>query len=41
VRTPLPIASLLRDHLLEAIARGDGDKDWAVLAQGAFRRAGM
>ena len=41
MNTPLPIASLLRDHFLEAIAHGDGDKDWAVLAQGAFRRAGL
>ncbi len=38
--TPLPIASLLRDHFIEAIAHGDGDKDWAALAAGAFRRGG-
>jgi len=37
---PLPIASLLRDHFIEAIAHGDGDKDWAALAAGAFRRGG-
>ncbi len=38
--TPLPIASLLRDAFLEAIAAGDADKDWSALAAGAFRRAG-
>jgi 3-hydroxyisobutyrate dehydrogenase-like beta-hydroxyacid dehydrogenase len=38
--TPLPIASLLRDHFIEAIAHGDADQDWAALAAGAFRRSG-
>jgi 3-hydroxyisobutyrate dehydrogenase-like beta-hydroxyacid dehydrogenase len=38
---PLPIASLLRDIHLEAIAHGDGDKDWSALSQVAFRRAGI
>lgn len=38
--TPLPLASLLRDHFIESIALGDGDKDWAALALGAYRRAG-
>lgn len=37
---PLPLASLLRDHLMEAIARGGGDKDWSVLAAAAFERTG-
>ena len=37
---PLPIASLVRDHFIEAIATGQGDKDWAALAAGAFRRGG-
>ncbi|MDB5419590.1 MAG: 6-phosphogluconate dehydrogenase NAD-binding [Phenylobacterium sp.] len=41
VHTPLPLASLLRDHFIEAIAQGDGDKDWSALALGAFRRAGQ
>jgi 3-hydroxyisobutyrate dehydrogenase-like beta-hydroxyacid dehydrogenase len=39
--TPLPIASLLRDHFIEAIAQGDGEKDWSALAAGAFRRGGQ
>lgn len=38
--TPMPIASLLRDSFLEAIAHGDADKDWSALAAVAFRRSG-
>jgi 3-hydroxyisobutyrate dehydrogenase-like beta-hydroxyacid dehydrogenase len=38
--TPLPIASLLRDQFIAAIAHGDADKDWSVLAAGAFRNSG-
>jgi 3-hydroxyisobutyrate dehydrogenase-like beta-hydroxyacid dehydrogenase len=38
--TPLPLASVLRDGFIEAIAQGDGAKDWSALAAGAFRRAG-
>jgi 3-hydroxyisobutyrate dehydrogenase-like beta-hydroxyacid dehydrogenase len=40
VMTPLPIASVVRDSLIEAMAHGDGDKDFAVLGQVAARRAG-
>jgi 3-hydroxyisobutyrate dehydrogenase-like beta-hydroxyacid dehydrogenase len=39
-RTPMPVASLLRDHLLEAIAQGDGERDWSALAEIARRHAG-
>jgi 3-hydroxyisobutyrate dehydrogenase-like beta-hydroxyacid dehydrogenase len=38
--TPLPFASVLRDVMLEAIAAGDGEKDWAALANVARRRSG-
>jgi 3-hydroxyisobutyrate dehydrogenase-like beta-hydroxyacid dehydrogenase len=38
---PLPMASLLRDHLLEAVAAGDGDRDFAALALVARRKAGQ
>jgi 3-hydroxyisobutyrate dehydrogenase-like beta-hydroxyacid dehydrogenase len=38
--TPLPLASLVRDNLLEVMARGDGEKDFAVLGEVAARRAG-
>jgi 3-hydroxyisobutyrate dehydrogenase-like beta-hydroxyacid dehydrogenase len=40
VDTPLPIGSLLRDSLIDAIAHGGGDKDFAVLGEVAIRRAG-
>jgi 3-hydroxyisobutyrate dehydrogenase-like beta-hydroxyacid dehydrogenase len=40
-RAPMPVASLLRDHLLEAIAQGDGRRDWAALAEVARRHAGV
>lgn len=38
---PLPVASVLRDNLLDAVAQGDGDLDWAALAKVAARRAGL
>ncbi|WP_348771488.1 NAD(P)-dependent oxidoreductase [Azospirillum sp. SYSU D00513] len=38
---PLPLASLLRDGFLEAVAHGDADKDWAALARVSARRAGL
>jgi 3-hydroxyisobutyrate dehydrogenase-like beta-hydroxyacid dehydrogenase len=37
---PLPIASLARDSLLDAIAHGDGRKDWTAMAEVSRRRAG-
>jgi len=40
-RTPLPLASLIRDHFLEGVATGDGDKDWSALAQVVARKAGL
>jgi 3-hydroxyisobutyrate dehydrogenase-like beta-hydroxyacid dehydrogenase len=38
---PLPFASVLRDNYLDALAHGDGGKDWSVIAQVALRRAGL
>lgn len=38
-RVPLPLAGLLRDSLLEALAAGDEDVDWSVMAEVAARRA--
>jgi 3-hydroxyisobutyrate dehydrogenase-like beta-hydroxyacid dehydrogenase len=38
--TPMPIASLVRDSLLDALAHQEGDKDLAVLGRVAARRAG-
>lgn len=41
VTTPLPLASQLRDFLIEALTRGEGDKEFGVvLGRGAMRRAG-
>lgn len=41
VTTPLPMASQMRDSLLESLSRGEGDKEFGVvLGRGAMRRAG-
>ena len=39
--TPLPLASLVRDQLIEGIAAGHGDKDWSALALVARRGASL
>ncbi|MBZ5565256.1 MAG: NAD(P)-dependent oxidoreductase [Acidobacteriia bacterium] len=38
---PLPIASLIHDRLLSALARGQGDLDWSSLARVAAASAGL
>lgn len=38
---PLPSTHVWRDYLLEAIDRGDGGLDWAVMAREHARAAGM
>lgn len=38
---PLPFASVLRDNYLDALAHGDGGKDWSAIARVAARRAGL
>ncbi|MGI9103464.1 MAG: NAD(P)-dependent oxidoreductase [Terriglobales bacterium] len=38
---PMPVASLLRDNFLSAMARGMGEHDWASLAKLAAERAGL
>jgi 3-hydroxyisobutyrate dehydrogenase-like beta-hydroxyacid dehydrogenase len=38
---PMPVASLLRDHFITAIARGKYDLDWSALAQLAAENAGL
>ena len=40
-RVPLPSVNTLRDRLLSALAHGDGDKDWAVIAQEQARISGL
>ena len=41
VTTPMPLASLIRDHYLSAMARGWGDIDWAALARVVEEDAGV
>jgi 3-hydroxyisobutyrate dehydrogenase-like beta-hydroxyacid dehydrogenase len=38
---PMPTASLVRDHLLEGVAQGEGDRDWSNLARLCARNAGL
>ena len=38
---PMPLASLIRDHLLSAMAHGQGDWDWSSAGKVAKRRAGI
>lgn len=38
---PMPVASLVRDAFLDAIAQGDGALDWTALAKVTFRHAGQ
>ncbi|MCU1350537.1 MAG: NAD(P)-dependent oxidoreductase [Acidobacteria bacterium] len=37
---PLPLANVVHESLLEAVAHGDGERDLAVLAEVSMRRAG-
>jgi len=41
LEVPLPTASLLHDQLLSAVASGQGELDWSVIAQLAAKRAGL
>jgi 3-hydroxyisobutyrate dehydrogenase-like beta-hydroxyacid dehydrogenase len=38
---PMPLASLIRDHFLSAVALGQAESDWASLARIAARNAGL
>jgi 3-hydroxyisobutyrate dehydrogenase-like beta-hydroxyacid dehydrogenase len=38
---PLPSANVVRDRLLGAIAHGDGERDWSVIAREQARAAGL
>ncbi len=40
-KVPLPSGSVVRDRLIGAIAHGDTDKDWAVLAREQGRACGL
>ncbi len=41
VATPMPIADVIHDHLLTALARGRKDWDWSSLARIAAENAGL
>ena len=38
---PMPLASLVHDHLLSALAQGQGEMDWSSMAQVIARNAGL
>jgi 3-hydroxyisobutyrate dehydrogenase-like beta-hydroxyacid dehydrogenase len=38
---PLPLASLVRDHLISALANGQGQLDWSSIALVSARNAGL
>lgn len=40
-RVPLPSGNAYRDRLLGAVAHGDGEKDWAVIAREQARSSGL
>jgi 3-hydroxyisobutyrate dehydrogenase-like beta-hydroxyacid dehydrogenase len=41
VRVPMPVASVVRDRLLTATARGNAESDWSVLGRIADEDAGL
>jgi len=41
VNAPMPVASLLRDRFISAIARGRAELDWSAIALGAADDAGL
>jgi 3-hydroxyisobutyrate dehydrogenase-like beta-hydroxyacid dehydrogenase len=38
---PMPLASLVHDHLLSALAQGQGEMDWSSMTQVISRNAGL
>jgi 3-hydroxyisobutyrate dehydrogenase-like beta-hydroxyacid dehydrogenase len=38
---PMPVASLIRDKMLDALAHGQGEMDWSSIAKVAARAAGL
>lgn len=41
VASPMPLASLIHDHLLSGIAQGQGEMDWSSVTQVIARNAGL
>ena len=40
-RVPMPMASLIRDRFVAALARGLGESDWAAIARLSYQDAGL
>lgn len=40
-QAPMPFASVIRDHFLEALAQGQGHMDWSSVARVSARHAGL
>lgn len=40
-QSPMPLASLLRDHLLAALAQGQGEMDWSSVSRVLAKSAGL
>ena len=40
-QTPMPLANLVRDRLMSALAKGRENLDWTALAQGVSDDAGL
>jgi 3-hydroxyisobutyrate dehydrogenase-like beta-hydroxyacid dehydrogenase len=38
---PMPMASLIRDRFITAIAQGLSEADWSAIASVSFREAGL
>ena len=41
VAAPMPLASLIHDHMVAAMAHGQADQDWSSVARVAARNAGL
>jgi 3-hydroxyisobutyrate dehydrogenase-like beta-hydroxyacid dehydrogenase len=41
VRAPLPLANIVRDNILDGLARGQDDKDWCISTEANRRAAGL
>ena len=39
--SPMPLASLVHDHLLSALAQGQGELDWSSVSRVSARNAGL
>jgi 3-hydroxyisobutyrate dehydrogenase-like beta-hydroxyacid dehydrogenase len=41
VNSPMPMASVIRDRMLDAMAHGQGEMDWSSVAKASARQAGL